>query len=116
MPATNLPITTPANAWSTTGIALTMTAIDNANGNEFVAVRDGLLIAHNTDASPHTLTVTSEPLAPSGRVDDISQSIAAGAIRIFRLARNGWEDSNGKVQLPAGQDATIEVGIVDLSS
>lgn len=116
MPATLLPTTTPENAWSTTGVVLVMTALDNANGNYFIACRDSVVFAQNTDASPHTLTITSTPLQPSGRVDDISQAIEAGEIRVFRICKNGWQDADGMIQMPAGQSALLKLGIVDISS
>lgn len=116
MPATLLPTTTPENAWSTTGVVLTMTALDNTNGNYFMACRDAVIVVQNTDASPHTLTITSTPLQPSGRIDDISQAIEADEIRVFRLCKNGWQDANGAIQMPAGQSAFLKVGIVDVSN
>ena len=116
MAETALTITTPGNQWSTEGAAVTMDALDNANGNKFAAKRLALVIAHNTDASPHFVQITSQPLANTGRTGSVNEELAAGEIRAFLVTRDGWANAADEVLLPTGQSATIEVGIVDLTN
>jgi hypothetical protein len=95
-----------------------MTAVDNANGNKFEASTDILLIVHNPTGGALTFNMTSQAIsgggAGTGRTGNVSQSIAAGEIRVFRLTKNGWEDSSGNVLIPSGVSASLKVGIVVL--
>lgn len=111
-------VLTPVDAlgkWSQVGVALTMTALDNANGNQFVSPLDGYVVVQNTDSGSHNFQMTSQPLSSTGRTGDVNQSVAAAAIRMFRIARDGWADANGNVQLPSGQSAFLKVGILRVS-
>jgi len=100
--------------WSTTGLALTFTAADVANGNKTAGTNDLVIVAKNTGASPHTVTITSVALDDYSRTGDVAaQSLAASEIRIFRLTKNGWADSNGDF-LYAADHAEIEFAAVDL--
>lgn len=117
MAETLLTSTTAPLKWSTTGAAVTMTALDNSNGNKFAAVTDALLIVQNTSGGALTMTVTSQPITGSGpgagRSQNISQSLAASEIRVFRLTQNGWA-SGGYVLTPTGLNASLKAGIVVL--
>lgn len=114
MARTNLTKTTAPGSYAAAGVALTMAAADVANMNQFTANGNDLVIAHNTGASPYTVTITSAP-DPYGRTKDIAaESIAAGAIRIygpFKLP--GWIQSDGKFYLQAS-NAAVQFGIVAL--
>jgi hypothetical protein len=60
-----------------------MTAADVANGNMFVANGNDLMVIHNTAGSDYTFTVTSTVDA-YGRTKDITtETIAAGATRLW---------------------------------
>lgn len=100
--------------WSTSGTALTMTAVDNANGNKFASTIDQILIVQNTSGGALTFQMTSQALPPSNRTGHVSQSLAAGEIRVFRLSPDGWKDTNGFVLIPTGLNAALKVAIVDL--
>lgn len=115
MPATTLTKTTAPSVWSTTGQAVTMAAADVANGNDFVAAGEMVLIAYNSDASnPYTVTVTSQPDAEAGRSGDVAAvSLAANEIRVFLLTADGWADANGKINIQ-GENAAIKFGVVQL--
>lgn len=119
MAETVLNTTTAPGKWSTTGIALTLATLDNTNGNKFTSANDALLIVQNPTGGSLTMTVTSQPItgsqAGSGRSGNISQSLAAGEIRIFRLTKNGWE-SGGFVLIPSGLSASLKAGIVILTA
>lgn len=113
MAETALTKTTLTGKWSDTGVAVTMAAVDNVNGNSFAAAVDAMVIVHNTAGVAKTFQLTSQPLSPSNRSGDVSQSLAAGEIRVFRVTKDGWQDANGNVLLPTGLDAALEVGIVE---
>lgn len=105
---------TPApNMHSTTGSEVTMAVADTTDKNQFVSSSDDLVIAHNAGASSHTVTITST-VDPYGRTGDVdAQSLAAGEIRVFRLAHSGWAQSNGQVYLEA-DSAEVKFGVVTL--
>lgn len=110
------PVSAPGK-WSQTGTALTMTAVDNTNGNKFVAGADQLLIVQNTSGGALTYQMTSQAITGSigaGRTGNVSQSLAAAEIRVFRLTTNGWADSNGNVLIPTGLNAALKIAIVNL--
>lgn len=111
------PVTAPGK-WSATGQALSMVAVDNANGNKFTSSSDQLLVAQNTSGGALTFQITSQPIsgtgAGAGRTGSVSQSLAAGEIRVFRLTGNGWADSNGNILMPTGMNTALKVAIVNL--
>lgn len=111
---TALTVTAAGGGYNYAGIAVTMTAADASNKNSFIATGKELVIAQNTDASSHTVTITSAT-DERGRTKDISaETIAAGAIRIygpFPLA--GWDQGGGIIYLEAN-DATVKFGVVKL--
>lgn len=114
MPRTDLTKISAPGPTSYTGTVLTMTAADVANMNQFTAAGKDLLIAHNTGASPYTVTVTSVA-DPYGRTKDISAvSLAAGEYRVFGpLELTGWVQTDGKIYLQAS-NASVKFGIVAL--
>jgi len=97
-----------------TGTALTMTAADVANLNEFVASGKDLIVAHNTGGSTYTVTVTSAP-DPYGRTKDVAAvNITAGAYMVFGpLELTGWQQSDGRIYLQAS-NAAVKFGVVSL--
>ena len=113
MPEVALTVTPAPDKWSLTGTALTIAAVDNTSGNKFAAAADMLIVVQNTDSGAHSIQFTSQPILPSGRLGSISQSLAAGEIRVFRMTSNGWANA-GFVFLPTGQSAYLKVGIVKL--
>lgn len=74
------------------GAAVTFTTADVANDHQTPFREDILLLARNTGAGAHTVTITSSADS-RGRTRDIAaESIAAGAIRVFGpFRRDGWE-------------------------
>lgn len=114
MTRTTMTTTTAPGSTNYAGQALTMTAADISNYNEFVASGKDLIVAHNTGASSYTITVTSVA-DPYGRTKDISAvSIAAGVYMIFGpLDLTGWVQSDGKIYLQAS-NAAVKFGVVRL--
>lgn len=96
------------------GVALTMTAADVANMNQFTAGGKDLLVIHNTGGSDYTFTVTSSA-DERGRTKDITtETVAAGVYKIVGpLELTGWVQADGKVYI-AGSNAVVKFGIVAL--
>jgi hypothetical protein len=94
--------------------AFTMTAPHAADGGQFVANGNDLLIIQNTDSSSHTYTITSTA-DPFGRTKDITtQAIAAGAIHTFGpMQLTGWVQSDGKVYV-AANSTLVKFGVIQL--
>lgn len=115
MAETALTITTPENQWSSTGVELPMEALDAVNGNKFAAKRLCLLVVENTDAGPQFFQVTSQPLTQYARTGNVNEELAAGEVRVFLFARDGWANASDEVLLPSGQSALLKVAILDLT-
>ncbi len=60
-----------------------------------------IILVRNPDASPHNITVTSQPSAGTSRTGDITNAvIPALAVRAFQLfPTNGWIDPTGLINL-----------------
>lgn len=114
MPRTDLTKTTAPGSMQYTGTVITMAAADVANMNQFTASGKDLIVAHNTGASPYTVTVTSA-VDPYGRTKDISAiSLAAGEYRVFGpMELTGWVQTDGKIYLQAS-NASVKFGIIAL--
>lgn len=114
MAETTLTKSTAASKWSSAGVAVTMTAVDNTNGNKWAADTDAVVIVQNTSGGALTFQMTSQPLQTSGRTGNVSQSLAASEIRAFRVTKDGWQDANGNILLPSGLNTSLKVGILTL--
>jgi hypothetical protein len=90
------------------------TAANATNKEQFVASGNDLIIAHNSGASPYTVTVTSVA-DDEGRSGDITvYSIAAGTIAILGpFKRHGWAQTNGMIYLEA-ENASVKFGVLAL--
>lgn len=108
--------TTAPGSYASGGVAVTMTAEDATNHSQFVANGNDVIVVQNTDSGSHTWTLSSVA-DPFGRTASgpTSESIAAGAIRIFGpLQLTGWVQSDGKVYL-AADSALVKFGVIQLS-
>jgi len=97
-------------------LAVAMTAADASNGNSFVTTGTEILLVQNTDSSAHTFTISS--VAINGRTGDITTySVPANSIAAFsfRGGLQGWQQSNGNVNL-AASSALIYFGVIRPSS
>jgi len=76
-------------------IALTSDAV---NGNLFGCTGKEILLVQNSDAAPHTFTVTSVADA-LGRTGDINAySVAANSFAAIQLSQiAGWKETDGNV-------------------
>jgi|SRR5579863_336309 len=96
-----------------TDLNLALTAIDTVNGNSFQATGREVLVFENTDASAHTVTITSVN-DNLGRLDTslTNYSIPANAtIAIQMKFLPGWLQSNGLVYI-SGASALVKVAVL----
>lgn len=113
MPRTSLNTTAAPSKWSTAGAAVTMTAADTGNGNQFTSSGNDLLLVQNTGGVTYTVTISSVA-DPYGRTGDVTtQNVAAGEIRAFWLPALGWQQSDGKIYVSAN-NAAVKFGILVL--
>lgn len=113
MARTALTKTTIPSPYAGAGVAITMTAADTSNQNSFPLTGKEVVIAWNSGATPRTVTVTSVD-DRYGRQENItSESIAAGAIRVYGvgLALDGWQQTDGNLYLEAN-NAEVKFGIL----
>lgn len=114
MARTALTKTAAPGSTNYSGAALTMTAADVSNKNEFVASGRDLVVAHNAGATSRTVTITSAA-DPYGRTRDIAAvAIAAGVYMVFGpLELTGWQQPDGRVYLEANH-AEVKFGVLSL--
>jgi hypothetical protein len=119
MPTTALTVQLGKSYWQTTGLAPNFQAMDAANGNHVESADmsdDMLIVARNTGAGARTITITSTPLSSFARTGDVAaESLAAGAIKIYRVKRDGWAQTDGKLLL-SGSHAEMTVAVINLES
>lgn len=98
----------------TAGVAVTMTAADTVNKEQFALTGREIVIIHNTGASSRTYTITSVA-DPYGRLGDITaQTIAAGAIHtVGPFGLLGWQQTGGFLYLEAS-NAEVKFGVIAL--
>lgn len=112
---TDIAVQTPLDPNGTIGAGaadLTWTAADVSNSNSFTMSGKEIIYVWNTDASAHTVTLTSAP-DQLGRTKDIT-AYSVGASKIARFgpfATLGWKQSTGKFHLQAN-DTTVKFAIV----
>lgn len=93
---------------------LVETAADVGNKNQFVASGNDLIIAHNTGAGAHTITITSVANQKKRTGDITAYSIGAGEVAIIGPAKiMGWAQADGKIYLEADH-AEVKFGVVTL--
>lgn len=104
------------SAYSTANSAdLAMAAANVSDKNQFACSGNDLVFAHNTGASPVTITINSVADPQLGRTGDIAAfSLGAGEYGIFGpFSRAGWQQSDGYVYLEASA-ADVKFGVVQL--
>ena len=107
-------VTTAPGAYAGESTAVTMTAADTSNKEQFALTVRELLLIHNTGGSAATWTATSVDDS-FGRTEHITaESIAAGAIHVYGpTALNGWQQSDGKFYFEASA-TSIKFGVIRL--
>lgn len=112
MPRTTLTKTASPNPNPTAGVAVTETAGDVANGNQFTWTGREILKLRNSGASTRTYTITSIA-DPFGRLGSITtQNILAGATHtIGPFSDLGWRQTDGYVYVDVSH-AEVLVSVI----
>lgn len=105
---------TKTDAYAAGAADLTMTAADVAESEEATHTGDIIVIAHNTGASPYTVTVSSV-VDRLGRTGDITTySLAADDYAVFGpFNTEGWLQADGNLYFEA-TNAEVKFGVVKL--
>jgi len=105
---------TKTDVYSAGAADLTMTAADVANKEEVAQVGKILVVAHNTGASPYTVTVSSV-VDGQGRTGDITTySLAADDYAVFGpFDLEGWRQTGGELYFEAS-NASVKFGVISL--
>lgn len=84
-------------------LALTFTAADTTNNNEFALSGHEVLVAQNTDAADQTITLHSTADSRGRTADIATYSIPAGAFAFFSFlaGTEGWIESDGNCYIDA---------------
>jgi len=94
---------------------LAMVAANTTNKEQFACSGNDLIFAHNTGASPATITINSVADPQLGRTGDVAAfSLGAGEYAVFGpLSRAGWMQTDGYVYLEASA-TDVKFGVVQL--
>ncbi len=102
----NLSVQSPGAGYATSGTITTWTTASGTDDYRFIS--SGREIVHFKCATgPHTLTVTAQPVAPTGRPlsgagDNFAQAAASSTEYVSQMfPRPGWADTNGYINMPA---------------
>lgn len=94
-------------------LAVALAAMDAVNGNSFVATGAEILVFQNTDASPHTITITSVA-DQEGRTDTslTNYSIAANGFAVIQMSLlTGWLQS-GQLVFLATSSNLVKIAVL----
>lgn len=96
-------------------VALPLTAADATNFEQIALTGREILVIFNSDASDHTVTITSVADTTEGRTGDITtENVVAGTMKMIGpLAPEGWRQTDGYLYFQAS-DATIEYAVIQL--
>jgi hypothetical protein len=99
---------------SANALDIALTAADVANKNQ--AAQAGsrqLLVAFNSGATPHTVTITSAA-DDKNRTGDLSAySVGAGELAAFLMKSGGWRQSDSKLYFEADH-AEIKFAVINI--
>jgi hypothetical protein len=86
-----------------------------ADGSSFDMTGDDLLIVHNGNAAPQTVTIDSMVDGMNRKGDISAYSLAAGEYAVFEFTQlPGWAQSNGRLNFAASA-ADVEFAVVHLA-
>jgi hypothetical protein len=104
--------TTPPGAYSGSSTVVTMENGNTGDGLYFAMTGGELLIIQNTNAGSQTWSATSVDDS-FGRQEHITtESIAAGAIRVFGpIELAGWQQTNGQFYFTASS-TDVKFGVI----
>jgi hypothetical protein len=94
-------------------LALAFSAADTSNGNSFKLTGHEVLLAYNSDASAHHLTITSTPDSRGRSADIASYSIPATSHAAFSFlsGQEGWIETDGTAHISA-DDTTVKLAVL----
>jgi hypothetical protein len=99
MPRTLLTRTAKPNPYGAALQVVTMTALDNTNGNAVSFTGDEVIIFHNPTGGAVTVTIRGSA-DPQGRIDDMVLAMAAGSFaRCGPLGVVGWRQSDMRLYI-----------------
>lgn len=105
--------TTAPGAYAAAAAAVTMTAANVSDKNQFRVAGADLIIVQNSGATQRTFTINSSADSIFRRTQDITaETIDAGVIKVFGPVKpDGWIQSDGYVYLEAN-NADVKFGVV----
>jgi hypothetical protein len=108
------PVTATPSGYPSAGVIVTPVAADVSSKQKVVSSGKDLILAFNSDVSPHTVTINSVA-DDKGRTGDITaESIAAGVYKIFGpFSKSYWAQSDGNIYFEAS-DATVKFAVIQL--
>jgi hypothetical protein len=103
-------------AYPAAGVTLSWTAADPANDHQCAFTGKEMILARNTGATPHNVTITSA-VDTRGRTKDITnESLAAGSVHMFGpfSQPEGWKQASDGMLYFEADHAEIEFAVVRL--
>jgi len=116
MPRTTLTKTSvPTEVGIVAGTAVTWTAADVGNGNQFPLTGTEVVVAWNTDgAGAHNVTITSVGDAKGRKGDITTDSVPTNGFKVYcRHSVDAWRQTDGNLYLSA-DNALIKFAILQL--
>lgn len=86
---------------------------DPVNKEQFAPSGDDLVIAHNTGASPYTITFTSAADEFKRTGDVSAYSLGVGELAFFRFKKPGWLQTDGNIYIEAS-NAAVKWSVIQL--
>jgi hypothetical protein len=98
---------------SANGADISLVAIDQSSNGYYVTTGKEMVLAVNSDASPQTITITSQALPTYARTGDITAySIGAGETALLGpFPVSGWADTNGRINISTSDAAVLVAAI-----
>jgi hypothetical protein len=115
MPRTALTKTlVPTEVGITAGTLMTYTAADVGNSNSVPLTGAEIVIAQNTDAAIHNVTISSVGDAKGRKGDITTDPVAANSSKVYcRHSVDGWRQTDGNLYLSA-DNALIKFCVLQL--
>lgn len=108
---TSIPSTAAPASYDVVPASFSFVACDNVNGNSFTHTGHELLLAFNSDASAHSVTVASVADL-MGRTGDSTKNINGSAYYVFQLfPPAGWRQTDGTIHVTCS-DATLKLAVI----
>lgn len=115
MARTALKKTTATTPYPIAGVSLIWTPATVSDGNKFTMTGQELLLARNVHATDAKDVVITSVACSHGRTGNVTQALAAGAVRSFGpfKRKDGWVQSDGMLYV-LGEDANVEFAVINM--